>query len=174
MNDLLLPAVTAPDDFPALDFFAWNNFAISRDFIPPASESAIIVPLTQSLINQPYHLCCSIIPSLIPPGEEFQAACRKGCFGKLQIMGQCIRVSGIVELAKHLGVRDGSGRQCIRQGEEMAPENRLGDFTHLEHLAGEDRFDERVYNVALPGGFVLHERRGARIITQPPSLGHSI
>jgi len=85
-------------------------------------------------------------------------------------MGQGRRVPGVVELAEHLGIGDKLGREGGRQGEEMAQQDRLGDLAHLEHIAGEDRFDEGIGDVALPGRFIFREGCGPRIAAEVDPL----
>jgi len=75
-------------------------------------------------------------------------------------MGKSRRVPGVLKLAEHLGVGDALGRKGGCQGKEMAQEDRLGDLAHLEHVAGKDRFNEGVGDVAFPGGFVFREGYG--------------
>ena len=85
-------------------------------------------------------------------------------------MGQGRCVPGVLELAEHLGIGDELGRKGGRQGKEMAQQDRLGDLAHLEHVAGKDRFDEGVGDVALPGRLVFREGCGPRIAAEVDPL----
>ena len=104
--------------------------------------------------------------ALFPPREQFQAARQKGRFEEPQVMCQGRRVPGVMELAEHLGIGDELGRKGCRQSEKMAQQNRFGDLAHLEHIAGKDRFDEGIGDVALPGQFVVCEGCGSGIAAE--------
>lgn len=94
-------------------------------------------------------------------------------------MGKRDRVAGILELTNHLVVGEDPSGIRARQIEQPAQQRRLVYPGQQQDVAGDDRFDERVADIARPAVRLAYERRRARIgaveevLLQGPAEGRS-